>query len=189
MRPWPTQRAISVKKPRPPTQALLEPFVSTPDETIDRAMLLTPPGSAAIAVIRIAGAGVPVFLTAHFSRPIAPGKPTHGELREGEKVIDDPVIVRVDEATADLNLHAGPWVIHSTLDLLARSGFQVIQPAPIPLPEWTIDAIDPIEREVLAVLPLAKTELAVRVLLEQSGAWRGLSRVILVKAASCTPRP
>jgi tRNA modification GTPase len=139
-------------------------------------VLLTPPGAAAIAVVRIAGPGVTDFLARHFSRAVHLGRATHGELRDGDRVIDDPLVVLVREDAADLNVHGGPWVIRVTLDLLAREGFAEIplQGDAAPLPEMAIDADDPLEREVLAHLPLARTERAVRTLLSQPAAWASL---------------
>jgi tRNA modification GTPase len=142
---------------------------------IGQAILLTPPGAAAIAVVRIVGPTVPAFLASHFSRTGPLGRAVHGELRDGERVIDDPVVVRVRDDVADLNLHGGVWVVRSTLDLLAREGFQEIQlQSETPLPDMAVDPDNPLEREVLNYLPLARTERAVRMLLAQPQAWLAL---------------
>lgn len=137
-------------------------------------MLLTPPGSAAIAVVRIAGPGVDDFLRLHFSRPAKLGSCVHGELRDGARVIDDAVVVLVDQSTADLNLHGGIWVIQSVLDLAQREGFQVIQSTAAPLSPDVVDGATILETEVLAHLPEARTELGVRTLLAQKHAWDDL---------------
>ncbi|QOV88153.1 GTPase [Humisphaera borealis] len=151
------------------------------------AALLTPPGAAAIAVVRIHGSGVGPFLAAHFSGRARIGRAVHGQLSDGNKVIDDPVVVLVDSCTADLNVHGGPWVVRATLDLLGRCGFAVEslatgaaqqaspaggQAAAIHLAETS----DALSREVLAALPHARTELAVRVVLAQPAAWEALLR-------------
>ncbi|HEX2973050.1 MAG TPA: GTPase [Tepidisphaeraceae bacterium] len=141
----------------------------------NRAILLTPPGSAAIAVVRLVGPAVGGFLRAHFSQPVAEHRPTHGKLTMGDRVIDDPVIVLGAGGTlADVNLHGGPWVIRTLLDLAAHAGFEVVQEAWPPSPLDAADGDTLLAREVQAYLPLAKTELALRVLLAQENAWRRL---------------
>jgi small GTP-binding protein len=140
-----------------------------------RAILLTPPSPAAIAVLRIRGPGVGEFLARHFSRRAAPLRCVHGDLRDGGgAVIDDPVVVlSADGAFADINLHGGPWVVASTLELLRRSGFDVIDVEPNqPLPDAAVEGETTLEREVMSHLPLAKTEQGVRMLLAQPAAWR-----------------
>src|SRR5438552_2810639 len=90
------------------------------------AMLLTPPGAAAIAVVRIIGARVRDFLRCHFSKPLMLGRCVHGILSDGEEMIDEPVVVLLDEKRADINVHGGPWVIEATLELARRFGFEII---------------------------------------------------------------
>ena len=140
-----------------------------------QAILLTAPGSAAIAVVRLAGPGVGAFLQAHFSREPVAEHCAYGELRDGDRVIDDAVVVSDDGKVADVNVHGGMWVVHEVMELAQRSGFEVIDQPGLPLPPAAVDATDEIEAEVLAALPLARTELAVRVLLAQTAAWRGVS--------------
>ena len=138
------------------------------------AVLLTPPGTAALAVVRVGGPLAHAFIASRFSKAVPAGRCVHGELRdESGQVIDDPVVVRVDDSpTFDLSLHGGPWVVRSTLDSLSRFGFHV-DPAPaLPLPAHAVDTDDPVERDVLTHLPLARTELAVRALLAQRDAWK-----------------
>jgi tRNA modification GTPase len=135
------------------------------------AMLLTPPGSGAIAVIRIAGPAVAAFLSAHFSQEPRAGRAVHGRLSDGSSVLDDPVVVLGgDGSFADLNLHGGTWIVRSVLDLAEKAGFSLLNPT-LPLNERAVDAASPIEAEVLTHLPLATTELALRVLLAQTKAW------------------
>lgn len=141
------------------------------------AILLTPPGPAALAVLRIRGPEVEPFLAAHFSRPAKPGRAVHGELSDGDRVIDDPVAaLHEDQQTADISLHGGPWVLRSAIDLLRRSGFDIIESCGETLPAMAIDAATPLEREVLTHLPRAKTELALQALLAQPRAWEELQR-------------
>lgn len=140
------------------------------------AILLTPPGGAAIAVVRLHGPAVSGFLARHFSKPATPGRPVHGTLADGDRVLDDPVVVRSNYGLfADLSLHGGPWVVQSVLDLARRAGFDVQQAPGLPLPAEAVDANSELGREVLEHLPLARTELAVRTLLAQPEQWRLLA--------------
>ena len=138
-----------------------------------RAVLLTPPGAAAIAVVRITGPRVESFLAAHFSRAAKAGRCVHAELRDGGRVLDDPVVVLHEGGqVADLNLHGGPWVVESVIALLRREGFELVETTADALPqEAVIEHDGDIWREVMSHLPLARTEQALRVLLAQPAAW------------------
>jgi tRNA modification GTPase len=137
-----------------------------------RAILLTPPGTGAIAVIRLTGSGVQSFLRRHFTKGVpAANCCDHGELLDGDRVLDDPVVVVTDDETADVNVHGGPWVVRAVLELAARGGFEVVDRIDAPLPPEAVDAGSEIEREVLQYLPLARTRLALQVLLAQPAAW------------------
>ncbi len=140
----------------------------------DRAVLCTPPAPSAIAVVRLAGPGVAAFLARRFSRPTSPGRAVHGLLRDdGGQTLDDPVVVRVDADTADLNLHGGPWVVRSVLALAERDGFAV-RPATAVPDDAAVDGPTPLWREVMRHLPTAPTPAAVRLLLAQPAAWAGV---------------
>src|SRR5207245_8625684 len=92
------------------------------------------------------------------------------------KEIDDPVIVLSPDASfADINLHGGAWIMRAIFKLAERAGFEAVERAEMPLPDDAIDATDEIEREIAAYLPLATTELALRMLLAQQAAWRSLT--------------
>ena len=131
-----------------------------------------PAGGAAIAVLRLTGPRVAAFLREHFSRSPRPGRCVHGELTDAGNVIDDPVVVLSEDGRlADVNLHGGPWVVQSALELARRGGFEIIATPGLPLPADAVDAEGELEREVLTHLPMARTELAVRVLLAQVEAW------------------
>ena len=133
---------------------------------------MTPAGSGAIAVIRIVGPDVGTFLATHFSGRAARGRCVYGNLTDNNgAVIDDIVVVLFEEgASADLNLHGGPWVIASVRQLLETQGFTLLDELPADL----CDGDDRVEREMLAWLPLAKTEPTIRMLLAQPDAWRRL---------------
>jgi tRNA modification GTPase len=151
--------------------------------------LLTPPGSAAIAVVRLAGPGVAAFLARHFGRPAPPGRCVHGTLAdERGDVLDDPVVVRSTSPAgefADVSLHGGAWVVRSVIDLARRAGFRqaggggggagppAAETSPVP-GDVLVDAPAEVEREVLEYVPLARTGLALRTLLAQPAAWAAL---------------
>lgn len=130
------------------------------------AALLTPTGVGAIAVVRIVGPGVATFLRDCFSARAVEGRCVHGTLRADDQVIDDPVVVLSgDGHIADINLHGGQWVVQACLDLARAHGFEIVPTLPNP-------ASDPIEHEMLASLPLARTEQAIRLLLDQPRRWK-----------------
>jgi tRNA modification GTPase len=137
----------------------------------DVAILLTPPGAAAIAVLRLSGERVVPFLAQRFSRPLSENRPVHGDLSdESGNVLDDAVVVLSrGSVVADINLHGGPWVVQSVLDLARRGGFEVRKPSDTP--DVALDGTSELEREVLAGIPLARTELGLRTLLAQPRAW------------------
>ncbi|MCC7352033.1 MAG: 50S ribosome-binding GTPase [Phycisphaerales bacterium] len=137
-----------------------------------QAMLLTPPGAAAIAVVRLTGPRVEPFLREHFNRPTPIGRPVHGLLRDHETILDDPVILRINDLSADLNLHGGPWVIHSVMELAGREGFELQNHLELPLADSMLDEQQPLLREVESHLPMVRSELGLRALLAQPGAWR-----------------
>jgi small GTP-binding protein len=129
----------------------------------NRMTLLTAPGAAAIAVVRLSGPAIDLFLDRHFSKPVPMDRCVHGLLRDGDRVIDDAIAVRHGNIL-DLNLHGGTWVVHSVLDLAKLHGFEISD----------IDSADgetEIWKSVLQTLPKAKTEQAVRMLLAQPRAW------------------
>jgi tRNA modification GTPase len=135
------------------------------------AILLTPPGVAAIAVVRLAGPGVGPFLAAHFSKPTPVGRCVHGTLRDGAgNVVDDPVVVcSEDGAVADVNVHGGAWVVQAVLSQAERAGFAIRGAGDAA--NVAHDGTTELEREVLAHVPLARTELALRTLFAQPRAW------------------
>jgi tRNA modification GTPase len=141
------------------------------------AIQLTAPGAAGIAAVRIAGPGTRGFLARHFSKNVAEGRCVHGNLIDGDQVVDDAVVVLCDEFTADLNVHGGTWVVRGVLELARREGFELVESkAGGPLAAEAVDAGTELEREVLQYLPLARTEIGVRALLAQEQAWREVQR-------------
>lgn len=149
------------------------------------AILLTAPGAAAIAVVRLDGPGVDDFLRQRFSAAVVAGRCMHGTLCGSDgAILDDPVVVRVAGAAIDLNLHGGVYVVRAVLELCRAEGFAVVDRLEAPLPAGAGDATDAIEMEVLQHLPAARTQLALRILLAQPAAWRELEASIAAGSAS-----
>jgi small GTP-binding protein len=147
-----------------------------PTPALNSAILLTPPaaaGGSAIAVVRLRGPSVAQFLARCFSKTPLPNRCVHGELRDGDSIIDDPVVVlAADGLWADVSLHGGAWVVESALALARREGFEILPGGTLPLPDAALDDDSSLfEREMLAHLPLARTEPAIRMLLDQPNAW------------------
>lgn len=142
----------------------------------DRITLITAPGIAAIAVVRLSGPGVDAFLAQHFSKPVPVGRCVHGDLHDGNRVIDDAVAVRTGDLL-DLNLHGGTWVVRSTLQLAQNAGFEISDAR-------ATDGQTEMWDEVLRALPLAATEQAVRMLLAQPVAWESISNPAEILADS-----
>src|SRR3954453_16490351 len=109
----------------------------------NRAILLTPPGGAAIAVVRLVGERVGAFLRENFSRPVPEGRCVHGTLAEGGRVLAAPggvvaaggeggggrdapgVVVWGGGRGAEVTRQGGRWVVRSVLELARREGFAV----------------------------------------------------------------
>lgn len=142
---------------------------------VNRVHLLTPSGVAAIAVVRLSGPGVGAFLAGHFSRPVAAGRCVHGELTDGAATLDDPVVVLFPDGGADISLHGGQWVVQSVLALAQKEGFELSDADP-PISLEAVEGSTLLEKEVNAHLPRARTELGVRVLLNQAATWEQLVR-------------
>jgi tRNA modification GTPase len=136
----------------------------------NRVVMLTAPGTAAIAVVRLIGPRVDGFLRSHFSKTTKVGRHVHGQLLDDGNLIDDPVVVRVTDDVVDLNLHGGVWVVQATIELAERERF-VFSNNPDDWPKDAWDAGSQIQREILQHLPAAKTELAIKALLSQETAW------------------
>lgn len=135
---------------------------------LNRAAILTAPGVAALAVIRVTGPALRTWCDRHLSRVPGPMRCQHAELRdESGAIIDDPVVVlSADGAFLDLSLHGGAWVVEATIALLRRCGFEIILRGSLGL-----EYRDELERQVFGALPGATTELGVRCLLAQRSAW------------------
>ncbi len=79
------------------------------------------------------------FLSRCFSKTAISNRCVHGELRDGDFVIDDPVIVLAEDGSwADVSLHGGAWVVESALALAKREGFEIITGGTVPVPDAAV---------------------------------------------------
>lgn len=141
----------------------------------DRCAVLTPPGVGAIAVIRAAGASAWPFVRDHIKRrtPL-PAIPENNQLYYGtfvdrDETIDDVVIRSVavqsgGAAVVDICCHGGRAVVARLMDVFWHGGFVDAQPDTLALIEFDCD---PIESEILELIPRATTRRAVLTLLRQ----------------------
>lgn len=140
-----------------------------------RCAVLTPPGVGAIAVIRAAGAGAWPFVRDHIRRksPL-PANPEinqlyYGAFVDGDECVDDviirSVVVQSDGGVVvDIYCHGGRAVVARLLDMLRCGGFDKAPSDTLSLIEFDCD---PIEREILELIPGATTRRAVLTLLRQ----------------------
>lgn len=148
-------------------------------------IVLTPPGAAAIAVLRFVGNDAVRFLQSRLTRisdatpaTLKPGRSLHLHLHDGAEILDDPIVFFSQDGTfADVSIHGSPWLVQCVLDLAGRAGLEIVRPAlspDRPLPLSAVDGESILEREVNAALPLARTDRTVRMLLHQRAAWQAL---------------
>lgn len=136
------------------------------------AHLLTPPGTGAIAVIRVSGAGAVGLVDEIFH--VAGGRRLserpadrlcYGRLMDGDQTIDDVVAVVVDEraqTSVDITAHGGVRIVERILELLERHGAPLSGAKALPGTVWT--TANAIERDALDCLVRVTTERAVRLL-------------------------
>ena len=143
--------------------------------------LLTAPGPAAIAVIRLRGEAVAGLVAGHFRRggrvvEPAAGRVVHGDLLGIDGQPLDDVVIVVDQGGPDwdarLHLHGGPGVHAACVALLQHCGFREQQADAASL--W--DATDEIEAELFGLLPRMMTMRGVRWLMKAAAEMRAARR-------------
>ena len=136
---------------------------------ITHAILLTAPGSAAIAVVRIHGPAAQSIAAqlAPAAARMEPGTFQHAILRHEKTVLDDALLLRTADQTFEIHLHGGRAVIDGVLRALSILGAE-ITPADSPLAaELAWPGESPISREVLSALRTALTPTAAELLTRQ----------------------
>ena len=138
---------------------------------MNRAIRLTAPGTAALAVVRLVGPGAAALVARHFDRPTPPNVAAYG--RWGD--LDDPLVIFDGRDGFDVSLHGGTRIVAKVLDQARAAGFDVLAG------DAALDAGDD---EIAAWLPRARTEAGVRMLLNQPAAWARLGEAGGVDAAA-----
>jgi len=140
----------------------------------NRVVTLTGPGPAALAVVRLRGPLTREFLHRYFAGQPLARRCVHGDLSDGQGVIDDAVVVLADDGnSADLNLHGSPWIVGRVIELASAFGFEADAQS-VPASLEAVDGEDLLQREMAAYLPCARSELALRILAGQPAAWNGV---------------
>ncbi len=133
------------------------------------ATVLTPPGTGAIALIRLIGPDPVSILSKSFVHsqgrtPCPDGKLLYGKLMDGPDILDD-VLVSVEkiaehEQAVEISCHGGVRVVQRILELLERSGAIVDTDPKSAVSQWP--AQNRIEEEAIEALACAKTQRAAR---------------------------
>ena len=125
-----------------------------------RAALITPPGIAGIATIKILGSESLSILNKIFiphprfsGMPFSGNRLVLGDIRDGDEIIDQVIIAaELRNHSIDINCHGGARVVQRILMLLEKINLKII--------DWQhITPPTSIVNEVELALPLAKTRL------------------------------
>ena len=149
-----------------------------------RAALLTPPAPAALATVRIEGPAAISTLRGIF-RPVAPelhaDRPAYGSLHDDDDLIDHAIVtIDPDGNGCEIHTHAGPRIIQRLLELLRRSGVDVV-------PWDRLRPADSLAREVEMTLPRALTRIAaLSIAAQHPGGLTQLCDEAIRELAGCT---
>lgn len=152
--------------------------------------LLTGGGPAAIAVVRIRGPAVEIFLQKHLRtrRPPAaedwtPGRVWRGALLDADGAAIDDLLISVHAPPPRwdlrLHLHGSPWVVRRCAELLTACGLREQKEEISSL--WR--ARDALEAEADALLPRMQTEPGARWLLKQVELLRSALESMIARAS------
>jgi len=135
------------------------------------AVLISPPGKGALAVIHLCGEGAVALVTRLMGRSIA-AEPSAGVLRDGGEGLDEVMARRVRgfsaEETVEITCHGGPAVVERILSALESGGASRGDPAALLERGVETGQLDRLRAEAWSLLPRAATELAARVLHDQA---------------------
>jgi len=133
--------------------------------------LASPPGTAAIGVIQLAGTKAPEILTRHLETTRLPQL---GQIRltylrdlEGQR-IDQVLVTCVCDCQPiyELTCHGGMRVIQRIIEVLCGSGAQLVDAQLLTGRVYRLD--NPVARDAYRLLPHARTRLVVKFLLHQA---------------------
>ena len=135
------------------------------------AVLISPPGKGALAVIHVCGEGAGALVARLVGHDPAV-EPHVGLLVDAGVPIDEIVIRTTDgfsgEETVEITCHGGPAVVERILEALSKAGALPVEPAELLERAIETRALDRIRAEAWTLLPKAATELAALVLQDQA---------------------
>src|SRR3954470_3619954 len=148
------------------------------------AVLISPPGKGALAVVHVAGVGAKALVARYFGRePV--DSPRAGELIcDGERL--DEVVVRTvpgfsGEEDVEITTHGGAAVVDRVLRALEAGGAPRADVEELLERGVKAGSLDRLRAEAWSLLPRAATELAALVLQDQAGG--ALSAAVSAMAA------
>ncbi len=142
----------------------------------------TPPGSGAIAVIRLSGPDV-IDITDRFFYPARKGKKLreargytlhYGYLKDGEDIIDE-VLVSVfraphsytGENAVEISVHGSPYIQRKVLEWFLKNGVRLARPGEFTLRAFLHGKMDLTQAEAVADLIAAESEQAHKTAMHQ----------------------
>ncbi len=142
----------------------------------------TPPGRAALAVLRVSGPGAGPALAALAGRLPSPRRAALRKVRgEGGAVIDEALVLwfpgpasYTGEDSAELHLHGGPAVVEAVIEALSAKGLRLAEPGEFTRRAFQNGRLDLAQAEAVADLIDAETKAQAAQALAQLGG--GLSR-------------
>ena len=135
------------------------------------AVLITPPGRGALAVIHVSGRGARALITDLFPKEIGP-HPRAGKLVADGEAIDEVMVRAVPgftgEETIEISCHGGNAIVNRILETLQSRGARRAPEKDLLERGVETGYLDRIQAEAWERLPGALTELAARVLQDQA---------------------
>lgn len=141
--------------------------------------LATPPGSGAIAVIRLSGSKAIDIVSAVFYHKkklndVESHKQVFGTIRKGDDIIDE-VLVSVfrtpksytGEDTVEISCHGSPYIIKSILELLTQKGARMAAPGEFTQRAFLNAKLDLTQAEAVADLIASETKASHQIAFHQ----------------------
>ena len=146
------------------------------DDTI--VALSTPPGTGAIAVIRLSGSdAVPIVNRVFFGKNLAQ-QPSHtvhvGTIRRAEEVLDEVVVALflaprsfTQEDVVEVSCHGSPFIVQQLLQLLVQQGARLATPGEFTKRAFLSGRFDLAQAEAVADLIASESQRAYRAAMNQ----------------------
>ena len=140
--------------------------------------LSTPPGTGAIAVIRLSGKEAIGIVNSVFSGKDLAQQPSHtlhlGTIRQGDAVIDEVVVALfvaphsfTREDVVEVSCHGSPFIVQQLLGLLVQQGARLATPGEFTKRAFLHGRFDLAQAEAVADLIASESQLAHRAALSQ----------------------